>query len=564
MPILRFISWRIGQKLVFLTALVSAFALGLGYFAVHLLHQQAIDDRISTFHEITETVTSIAAKLADQVKQGKITRAEAMTRLSNDVMAMRFSKGENYVSIYGMDGMTYAAPTAAIIGTNRLDVATAGVKIVRKFRDDIRDHGYSLLYYDYPRPGQTTPIPKIGYAVGEPNFDLIISTGSYTDDLEAAFRPKAINVGSTVIICVLMMTVLAWLIGRSISRPLSQLRAGMAQIADGTLDAPIPGTGRRDEIGEMAAAVAVFKTNMLEANRLTAEQERFKVEAAAAQKAAMNQTASDFEAKMGSLAATLSSSATQLQTTAQSMSATATRTNDKASTVVTAAVEASASVQNVASAAEELSASIGEISRQVSQSARITSKAVEDARRTDTIVRALADGAEKIGRVIELISNIAAQTNLLALNATIEAARAGDAGKGFAVVATEVKSLALQTASATQEIGTQISQIQSATAEAVKAINEISGTIEDISAIAVTIAAAVEEQGAATAEIARNVQRTADSTEDVKSNIDDVSQAANDTGAAANQVLSAAVDLSSQAGQLTGEITTFVAGIRAA
>jgi methyl-accepting chemotaxis protein len=221
-------------------------------------------------------------------------------------------------------------------------------------------------------------------------------------------------------------------------------------------------------------------------------------------------------------------------------------------------------VQTVAAAAEELTASIHEISRQVAQSAKITGKAVDDARRTDTIVRALADGAQKIGDVVQLITGIAAHTNLLALNATIEAARAGDAGKGFAVVASEVKSLAGQTAKATEEIGAQIRQIQDATGEAVQAINAIGTTIEEVNVIASNIAAAVEEQGAATAEIARNVQQTAASTQKVTVTIASVSQAANDTGAAAGQVLSAAGGLSQQASQLTNEVNDFVAGVRAA
>jgi methyl-accepting chemotaxis protein len=218
----------------------------------------------------------------------------------------------------------------------------------------------------------------------------------------------------------------------------------------------------------------------------------------------------------------------------------------------------------VASAAEELTSSISEISRQVAQSAKITGHAVESARRTDTIVRALADGAQQIEHVVELISNIAGQTNLLALNATIEAARAGDAGRGFAVVASEVKSLSSQTAEATKEISTRIAQIQGATKEAVEAIQGITATIEEVSTIAATITSSIEQQGVATAEIARNVTQTAQATQDVTSNIGGVSEAANETGNAAGLVLSAASNLSKQAEQLSGEVNTFLAGVRAA
>ena len=282
------------------------------------------------------------------------------------------------------------------------------------------------------------------------------------------------------------------------------------------------------------------------------------------QKTAMQQTANAFEAKVGTVVSMLSSGATELQATAQSMSGIATRTNQNASTVAAAAAEASAGVQTVASAAEQLTASIQEITRQVAQSTKITEKAVEDARLTDTIVRALADGARKIGDVVQLIAGIAGQTNLLALNATIEAARAGDAGKGFAVVASEVKSLAMQTAKATGEIGAQIRQIQGATGEAVEAIKAIGATIYEVNVIASNIATAVKEQGAATADIAQNVQQTAASTQKVTTTILGVSRAADETGAAAEQVLDAATDLAREAEQLTSEVKNFVAGIRAA
>jgi methyl-accepting chemotaxis protein len=216
----------------------------------------------------------------------------------------------------------------------------------------------------------------------------------------------------------------------------------------------------------------------------------------------------------------------------------------------------------VAASAEQLTSSIGEISRQVTQSAQITGKAVQEARRTDSIVRALSEGADKIGQVVDLITNIAGQTNLLALNATIEAARAGEAGRGFAVVASEVKSLAQQTARATEEIGAQIAQVQSATNDAVEAIRGITGTIEEVSSIAATIAAAVEEQGAATAEIARNVQQVSASTQDVTSNITGVSHAAQEAGVAVSQVLANANDVSKQTTRLTSEVDNFVASLK--
>jgi len=239
---------------------------------------------------------------------------------------------------------------------------------------------------------------------------------------------------------------------RLVGRPIRQMTAAMRTLAKGDLQVTIPARGRRDEIGQMAEALQVFKDHMTETERLRAEQEKLRHQAAADQKGALFRLADDFKSNIGRLVDTLSSDATELRATAMSLTGTADRSNHQAAAVASAAEEASTGLQTVAAAAEELNASIAEISRRVSQSSTMTIKAVEDAKRTDQIVEALAEAAEKIGTVVGLISDIAGQTNLLALNATIEAARAGDAGKGFAVVASEVKSLANQTGKATEEI----------------------------------------------------------------------------------------------------------------
>ena len=368
-----------------------------------------------------------------------------------------------------------------------------------------------------------------------------------------------VGLGIAISLCLLA----GWSMIRSISRPITAMTAVMHRLADGNMAVEVPAAGRRDEIGLMASAVQVFKDNMIKAKELSEAQEAERM--TKSKRATRLETlVSDFEQKAGQTVAMLAAAATEMEATAQAMSTTATNTNQQASNVASAADIASVGVQTVAAAAEQLSASINEINQQVSQSAQVSAKAVVGARRTNEVVQALAEGAKKIGEVVGLISSIAAQTNLLALNATIEAARAGDAGKGFAVVASEVKSLAQQTARATEAIGTQISQVQAATAEAVDAIRNISSLIEEVGMIANTIAAAVEEQGAATAEIAQNVQQTAASTNAVTSNITGVSQAANDTGAAAGQVLSAARDLSRQAEDLSRQVTSFVGEVRAA
>ncbi|KAA5611048.1 HAMP domain-containing protein [Rhodovastum atsumiense] len=379
---------------------------------------------------------------------------------------------------------------------------------------------------------------------------------------DAFSTPRLITIGDTII-SILAALAAGALLTKVIAAPLAAMTAAMRRMSENDLTVPIPGADRRDEIGAMAGVMQVFRDGLATAGRLAAAQEAER-QAREQRATQLTRIVRDFEGKVASLVEHLSSAATEMQGTATSMATTAEQTTRQATTAADAALTSGAGVQNVASAAEELSSSISEISRQVSQSARISERAVADARRTDTTVRALADGAGKIGKVIDLISSIAGQTNLLALNATIEAARAGEAGRGFAVVASEVKNLAQQTARATGEISEQVAALQETTNQAVEAIRRITATIEESSAIATTIASAVEEQGAATSEIARNVQQAASAGQTVTHNISGVSEAAQTSGAAAVRVLGAAGDLSRRTGDLSKEVQGFVSAVRAA
>jgi methyl-accepting chemotaxis protein len=355
-----------------------------------------------------------------------------------------------------------------------------------------------------------------------------------------------------------------WVVFRRVVRAVTDMTASMGRLAQGDLEVDIAGADRRDEIGAMAQAVAVFKQNALEVKRLETEQKEAEVRAQTEKRAALHRLADEFEASIKGVAGGVASAAEEMRSTAASMSAIAEQASRQALAVSSASEEASTNVQTVASAAEELTASIGEISRQVSQAATISNRAVDDAQRTDEIVRGLAEAAVKIGTVVKLINDIASQTNLLALNATIEAARAGDAGKGFAVVAGEVKTLASQTANATGEIDTQIREIQASTQRAVDSIVAIGGTIGEISRISTAIASAVEQQGAATGEIARNVQQAAAGTAEVSRNVTGVTEAANEAGNAATGVLGAAAELSKQSAALNDQVGRFLDDIRTA
>lgn len=359
-------------------------------------------------------------------------------------------------------------------------------------------------------------------------------------------------------------TLFVWLyVGRNILYRIGNLQTVMQRLAKGDFDAEVVKSRTKDEVAEMALSLNVFRDGMIQARSLAADQD--------AERAAKSERATRIEARieafedrMRMALDTLIASANAMQTTAEAMSASADRSSALASAVASAAEETSINVQTVSAGTEELSSSITEISRQVTTSAEVATKAVTEAGETDVTMQGLAQSAARISVVVDLIQTIASQTNLLALNATIEAARAGESGRGFAVVASEVKNLADQTAKATEDIRQQITSMQDVTTSAVDAIRNIGRTIGEMNATTAAIAAAVEEQGAATREIARNVQHAASGTTEVSSNIVGVSGASAEAGASAADVLAASTTLHRETETLRQEIDEFLISIRAA
>jgi methyl-accepting chemotaxis protein len=362
----------------------------------------------------------------------------------------------------------------------------------------------------------------------------------------------------------LAVAALAALIAGLVSRPLRAITSAMRRLAAGESDIAIPGTGRRDEIGAMAASLAVFKDNLVENRRLTAEGDTLRRKADADRREALLTIADNLDATISASVQSVADAAGQMQASARTATGAVGRTRQRSSAASAAAAEASAHVQTVATATQELSESIEEVGAQAARSVEAVRSAAAATSRTDATVKGLAESTARIEAVVTLINEIASQTNLLALNATIEAARAGEAGRGFAVVASEVKALAVQTARATDEIKGQIAAVQSARVEAVEAVGAIEARVVDIEAIASSVTAAVQQQQAATAEIARSVQLAAGSSEEIARSIGEVGGDADEADGAAAGALTAAQSLSALSDALRETIGRVLGEIREA
>ncbi|ARJ65236.1 hypothetical protein WV31_05995 [Magnetospirillum sp. ME-1] len=548
-----------------LLAIPAVAALGLLFVAVVTVlsvREAQLEVRRVQIHSVVEGAVKLAEAFHAKAKKGEMSEAEAKAAALQAIGMLRFD-GDNYLWVNDLDGNLLMHPfRAKEVGKSMLEVKdSAGKFIYRAFVEAGRAGG-GLVDYVGRRPGADSyDSPKLAQIIPYAPWGWGIGTGVYVDDVEAVTRQAMVREGLIALVIIIVVAAVSILIGVRIGNRVRRQASVMLRLAEGDLDVEVHQGGPRDEIGEMAEAMAVFKRNAQEARRLEAEA-RMEQDARNRRQEAIERLTSDFNRSVEGVLHSVSASTTQLRGAAQSLTHVADGTSRNASCVAAAADQASANVEAVAAAAEEMAASQGEIAAQVARSTEVAERAAADVTRIDEIVQGLSAATARIGDIAGIINDIASQTNLLALNATIEAARAGEAGKGFAVVANEVKHLATQTARATDEIGVHIQEVQAvgrSTAEAVRAIGE---TIFAVRQTATAIASAVEEQAAATAEIARNVHEASVGTRGVTQTISEVSDGAGTTERSAKQLFDTANELTARTNELTGDVTDFLLALR--
>ncbi len=555
---------EVSRKVWIPSAMVVIGMLVVVVWALDMFRDMMVEDRKDKLRNIVEVAVGVAEAYRAQSEAGAMSQEEANKAIARAIEAMRYDDGE-YLFVQGLDGMLVMhGAKPEMNGKDMWDLKDPnGVFFIREMVDTVKRAQGGFVAYEWPKSGSDEPVEKLTYVAGLPAFGWLIGTGVYIDDIDRAFNAQALRLALVVVLSLVVSAAIAILVIRDIVRPLERMTADMTSLADGNLDVTVAGTGRGDEIGEMANALAVFKDNAVERRRLEEDRKAAEKRAAEDRRAAMLGLADTFETEVGQVVRNVSDASDSMRDAAGDLTSAADASNSLVASAASASEVVSQNIQMVAAASEQLSTSIGEISSQVSRSAGITGQAVDEADRGTQMVHSLSGSAERIGEVVTLINDIADQTNLLALNATIEAARAGEAGKGFAVVASEVKNLANQTAKATEEIDALVKGIQGETRGTVDAIEGISGTIREIREITATIASAIEQQGAATQEISGSVQQVAKGTANMNDDVGGVRDAATRTQTAAGVVGETTERLNRDAKVLRDQVDRFLSQVRA-
>jgi methyl-accepting chemotaxis protein len=522
------------------------------------------EDRKAKVLNLIETAYTSIDQQITEFKNGEITEDVAKQRALAVVRHLRYDNG-NYFWINDLHPKMVMHPLKPQLEGKDLSEFKdpAGKFLFMEMVDVAKSTGAGFVDYQWAKPGEDPDktFPKLSYVRVVPEWGWVIGTGIYVDDVDQAFMASLIKMSAFVGVIFVLLYGLGWLISRNLVGPLARISEGLTWLADGR-NVEVVDKNRRDEMGSMAEALEYLNTKLAEAREMEREQQEMKARAEKEKKKAMRDLAENFDAQIGGMISALASASSELQTTAGGMRSIADETSQSSQAVAASSEEASTNVQTVASAMEEMSSSSAEIATQINNTKDRSNDTNRNANEANATVQNLDMLASNIGEVVLAIRDIAEQTNLLALNATIEAARAGEAGKGFAVVAEEVKKLATETSTKTDEIEAKISEIQGATKTSVDAMQRIISNISDIDDAIVTVSSAAEEQNAANREITQSIQKASSSVSSVADTITSVQAGAGETGTSADAVFTAANELAELSEKLKFSIDGFLDEIK--
>ncbi len=552
----------LAARLALLFALFVVATIAIAGYNLHALRGGLTSQREAELKHLVETAVSIAREEHAAVQRGNKPDAAARNDAAIRIGQLRYGQGD-YFWINDLQARMIMHPTNPRLNGQDLSAFAdpTGKRIFTDFARIVRDHGSGILGYMWPKPGAEKPQPKLSHVAGFAPWGWVIGTGVYLDDLDAALWQAAQTSLAVVSAIIALASLLFWRLAHAISSAITGMTATMNALAAGDLSVDVPSLDRRDEIGAMARAVEVFKTNAVERDRLAAQAIR-EEDARQAYTVKLSDMLDAFKAAVESVLATTTNTVAGLDEASRSLTAMAGEAAGRSDVAQTASVQTSENIQNVAAASEELATSIADISSKVGTATDVVGRARAVTGESVRQIGSLADAGRKIGDVVGLIEAIAAQTNLLALNATIEAARAGEAGRGFAVVASEVKQLAGQTAKATAEIAHQVGGIQRSTEQAAATIASIAETMSEVETITRMVVASVEAQSQATREISQSAQMAATGTGQLTESVDSVIGVIARTAQTAASVSTRSQDLSAQAGRLSDEVKQFIVALR--